>query len=193
MTFKQFLQNNAWLSISATLLELYPDEEKNSAGYEAVFEKLLMMNPEETDMTIVVTQVKDDFDGEEYVNVSGTHNHPKTEEEKFSQAIEFSPWNQWLDMDISTESLNDFSELEIIAHCLYEMTFVGFEEEDIQEELSDLEKTVEDYKAMTEEEKQENTTSLDELWDELNDSDSPDPESYRDYRDRDDDENEHPK
>jgi len=38
-------------------------------------------------------------------------------------------------MDISEESLADFSEKEIIVHCLYEMTFVGFSEEEIQKVL----------------------------------------------------------
>lgn len=35
-------------------------------------------------------------------------------------------------MTISKESLDYFSELEIIVHCLYEMTFMGFSDEDIQ-------------------------------------------------------------
>ncbi len=172
MIFKQLVQTNAWLSIASILLELYPDEENNMEGYETVFEKLLMMNPEETDMTIVISNEKDNFDGEKYVNVSGTYNRPKNEDEKFSQAIEFTPWNLWLGMEISKVSLDDFSGLEIIAHCLYEMTFVGFAEEDIQEDLNSLKKTVEDYKMMTEEEKQNNTTSLDELLDELNEEDN---------------------
>lgn len=38
-------------------------------------------------------------------------------------------------MDICEESLNSFSQQEIIVHCLYEMTFAGFKEEDIQKSL----------------------------------------------------------
>ena len=172
ITLKQLLQRNSWLSISSILLELYTDEDKNLQGYETVFEKLLLMHPEESDMTIVVKTVKNDFDGEEYVDVSGKYKYPKNEEEELSHAIEFTPWKQWLDMDISAESLKDFTELEILAHCLYEMTFVGFEEEEIQEEWNDLKKTEEDYNAMTEEEKQKNRISLEDFLDELNEGDS---------------------
>jgi hypothetical protein len=121
------------------------------------------MNAEDSAIEIVVAQQKDDFDGEEYVDVSGKYKHPKNEEEKFSQAIEFTAWSKWLGMDISEESLLHFSELEIISHCLYEMTFVGFEEEEIQEEFNTIENSIEDYKNMTNEEKDANTTSLEDL------------------------------
>ncbi|QTY27058.1 hypothetical protein IGB25_00120 [Flavobacterium sp. CS20] len=74
-------------------------------------------------------------------------------------------------MEIHPDNFTDFSELEIIAHCLHEMTFVGFEEEEIQEELQRIDKISEDYKNMTDEEKKANTTSLDELLKDLENED----------------------
>lgn len=163
MKFKKLLQTNSWLSIKAILLELYPNELKNIAGYENVFNKLLLMDAEESNISIVVKNEKDDFDHEEYVDVSGMYLNPKNEDEKFSQAIEFTAWRQWLGMDIHQKSLNHFTELEIISHCLYEMTFVGFEEVEIQEELKTIENQIDDYKNMSEEEKRTNTTSLEDF------------------------------
>ncbi|CAL67525.1 DUF6557 family protein [Christiangramia forsetii] len=171
MTLEQLVQSNSWLSISAILLELYSDEEKSLEGYEEVFEKLLMMAPEETDMTIEIKTVKDDFDGEEYVDVSGKYKHPKNEAQSSSYAIEFTSWKEWLGMDICNESLKEFTELEILAHCLYEMTFAGFEEEEIQEQIDSIKKTAEDYEMMSEEEKLKNATSFEELLDKLEDDD----------------------
>ncbi|MDT0642801.1 DUF6557 family protein [Zunongwangia sp. F363] len=167
MTLKQLLQNNFWLSISTILFDLYPGEEKNSEGYEDVYANLLMMNPEETDMTIVVKTVFDHFDGSAYVDVSGRYKHPKNEEEEFSQAIEFTPWKKWLGMDINEESLKEFTELEILAHCLYEMTFAGFEEEEVQEQLNNIEQSMGEYEKMTDEEKIENNRSLEDFLDDL--------------------------
>jgi len=167
MKFKKLIQRNSWLSVETILLQLYPNEEKNISGYKEVFEELLFMHPEDSEILIVVAHQKDDFDGEEYVDVSGKYANPKNEEEEFSQAIEFTPWNKWLGMEISPESLQHFTELEIISHCLYEMTFAGFEEEEIQEELNCMEKSIEDYKNMTDEEKKANTTSLEELMKDL--------------------------
>jgi N12 class adenine-specific DNA methylase len=72
-------------------------------------------------------------------------------------------------MEVAIECLQNFNELEIIAHCIYEMTFVGFEEEEIQEKIQNIEAEAKKYKNMTEEERKENTTSLDDLFKDLDD------------------------
>ncbi len=178
MTSKRLLQSNSWLRVAVILQELYPEEAENLSIYKEVFEKLLFMDVENSDITIEVVQQKDDFDGEEYLDVSGTYKNPKTEEEKFSQALELTPWNKWLGMEISQDGIIQFSELEIIAHCLHEMTFMGFEEEEIQNELSRIQGTIEEYKTMTDEEKDARTTSMDELLKNLENEDDVQNESW---------------
>ena len=59
---------------------------------------------------------------------------------KNSLAIEFPQWQEWLGMPIDSESMEKFSELEIIACCLNEMTYAGFEQEDIQAEMDRIKK-----------------------------------------------------
>lgn len=54
-------------------------------------------------------------------------------------------------MGLAPETLENFSELEIIAHCLYEMTFCGYEQDEIQKQLASIDKTVEDFKKLTDE------------------------------------------
>ena len=58
------------------------------------------------------------FEKTKYVDVSGKYNNQKTEKQKFSQALEFTPWSAWLAMEIATESLQNFNKLEIIAYFL---------------------------------------------------------------------------
>ena len=166
-TFTTLIKNNTWFSIELILLELYPDEKDNIAGYQRMFNQLLLLNPKPTEISIVVKWVTDDFDNTKYVDVSGKYLKPKNAEQKFSQGLEFTPWSEWLAMKITNESLQNFNELEIIAHCLYEMTFVGFEEEEIQEKIQNIETEAEKYKNMTEEERKENTISLSELFKDL--------------------------
>lgn len=133
MTLKNILQNHTWPDISTVFLKIYPEADKNMSGYKMVFDKLMKMESEETDMWLVVEiQISAD---ETYFDVSGLHKHPKTEEEKYSQGIEFTPWCEWLGMEISKETTQEFTEQEIIVHCLYEMTYVGFYEEKIQNKL----------------------------------------------------------
>ena len=117
-----------------------------------------------TDIEIVLAeQLSDDNNREKYVDVSGKNKISDSSEITESLAIEFVSWNKWLGMSISTYTLQNFTELEIISHCLFEMTFIDFDETEIQEQFSDINKTMETYKKMTDEEKKSNTTSLEYL------------------------------
>ena len=49
-------------------------------------------------------------------------------------------------MEIEQESLSKYSELDIIGHCLWEMTFYGFIQEKIKKQLAQLEKEAEEAK-----------------------------------------------
>lgn len=62
-------------------------------------------------------------------------------------AIEFTSWKRWLGMDIDKETLEQFSPVEIVAHCLNEMTVVSYDEDEIKNELDKLKKQVEDIKS----------------------------------------------
>ena len=149
------------------LLQLYPDEKKNILAYEQIFNELKLMESVAGNISIVLSNENDDFDESEYVDVSGRENNPNENPNELtnSLAIEFTPWNEWLGMDIDKDTLHKFTELEIIAHCLYEMTFMGFEEE-IQAEMDKMKDIADEYKNMSDEEKKENTISLDDLFDE---------------------------
>lgn len=161
MTFKKLLQNKSWSDISSKFLEIYPDAKESIKGYQIVFERLTLMNPNKTDMSIVIMKENDAH--EEYIDVSGIQNSPKTEEENYSQGLELTPWCNWLGMNISKESLLGFSEQEIIVHCLREMTFVGFSERDIQIRIKETEKNREQRESMTEAERDEVTASVEKL------------------------------
>lgn len=71
-------------------------------------------------------------------------------------------WNEWLAMNLDPETLNSFTELEIIAHCLHEMTIVGFEEDEIQEQLDHVKGIKDEYDQLMVEEKDKRTTTLEE-------------------------------
>jgi len=71
-------------------------------------------------------------------------------------------------MDLAPETTKKFSDLEIIAHCLYEMTFIDYNEEEIKEQFDKINDRVEEYKNLTKEEKKEKTITLDKLKRRLN-------------------------
>lgn len=161
MTLKELVLRYDWPIISLTLVEIYPEAEKNKHDYKLVFKKLENINFEKTDISIVITKERDD--DEEYIDVSGRHKYPKTDEDKYPQGLEFSPWCKWLGMDIDKNSVTDFSEPEIIAHCLYEMTFISFHEEDIVEARHTLHKNDQINKSLSEKESLKNMHDVEEI------------------------------
>ena len=93
------------------------------------------------DFEIKLTRCKDDYDGEieEYVDVSGYKNG------KY-YAIEFCTWDKWINANLTKQTLDGFTPLEIICYCMMEMTFISFDEEEIQKTLEDMENSIAEVK-----------------------------------------------
>lgn len=168
MKFNDLIKSHHWLSVELTLLNLYPDQNEIIDEYKRVFESLQIIQPVNDEMLIVLTEHEcDTYDESKaestYVDVSGRK--PKSEPNSItdSYAIEFVKWENWLGMNLGSETIHHFHELEIIAHCLYEMTFCGYEQDEIQEQFHSIKKTIDDYKHLPDEEKKKKTISLDDL------------------------------
>jgi hypothetical protein len=174
MKLNEIIKSNNWLSVELTLLRLYPDQEKMLDDYKEVFEKLLITEPVEFDeLEIVLTEYDCDpiFEDKEetYIDVSGRKKVADINFITESYALEFLEWDKWLGMNLAPETLKNFSDLEIIAHCLFEMTFVGYDEDEIQQELKSITDSKEAYEKLTDEEKKQQTVSLEELKRKLDD------------------------
>ena len=139
-TFKDILNQVIFDDVKNIILENYPDEENQIEEYKKVFFKLLQMvaNPNKEKWKLVLEKVHEEWDFEDedtgkvehviddYINVYG-----KKSGKKQAYAIEYSPWTEWLSLTIESQTIKDFSAAEIVAHALYEMTYVSFNEEDI--------------------------------------------------------------
>jgi hypothetical protein len=168
MKLYDLIKSNNWLSVELTLLKLYPDQDKMLDEYRNVYEKLKIIEPVDYDeLEIVLTEYDCDpnleSDKETYVDVSGQKKIPDPNAITNGYAIEFLEWDKWLGMDLARETIINFSELEIIAHCLYEMTFIDYEEDEIQGQFNSINDRIEEFKKLTDEEKEQKTISLDEL------------------------------
>ncbi|HCS20839.1 MAG TPA: hypothetical protein DIW47_09820 [Bacteroidetes bacterium] len=174
MKFYELIKSNNWLSVELTLLDLYPGQKDLIEEYKNVFEILKIKEPEDVEMNIVLTVYDSEFedDNDTYIDVSGRNRVKDPDSLADSYALEFTSWKKWLGMDLAPETIMNFSELEIIAHCLYELTFIGFEELEIQEQFDSIKSSMEEYENLTDEEKKANTISLDELIRRLDEDDS---------------------
>jgi hypothetical protein len=75
--------------------------------------------------------------GEEYYDTNAINI-----KEKQNYAIEFTRWEQTANYKISTTTLKNYRPDEIVAHYLWEITFIGYTQEPIQKELKKLNNTV---------------------------------------------------
>jgi hypothetical protein len=163
MKFHELIKSNEWLSIELTFSKLYPDQVASIENYRLVYEALKFLQPVYSDIEIVLYQYYDDDGQPSVVDVSGINPTPEPDDITKGLALEFTTWDKWLGMDIKPLTLKEFTEIEIICHCLDEMTYAGFEQEEIQAEFDKLKSIVDEYKALTPEEKAKQTISLDEL------------------------------
>jgi hypothetical protein len=195
MKFKELIDTVFWEFIEDEFHSWYYKDKESPEyqldGYRKVFDELRMMEPKESDMRIGLNLITwDEFENklvdEPYVIVDGKNGKLQKESDDFKYfqfkddaerekvgneettwGIEFTPWNEWLGMEIDSETINTFSKEEIVMHCLWEMTFCGYEQEEIQEKITDLKERVKEIESMSEEELKANTISMDELKEQL--------------------------
>lgn len=85
-----------------------------------------------------------------------------------SYAFEFSSWQEVLGYEICEESLNDIGYIPFLSAVFYEMTFCGFDEEDIQEELNVIIERKEEVEKAIEENNTGKFVSLNEVFPDWN-------------------------
>ena len=51
-------------------------------------------------------------------------------------------WDEWLGMEIEAETLEKYSELDILCHCFWEMTWCGYSMEKVKKFRKRLDRTL---------------------------------------------------
>lgn len=139
------LQQVNFEDVFEKLTQWFSDQEGSKNGYERVFNHLLTLKPRKhnlSDLFILIDKVKES-DGYEWLNVHGINVVNKS---NITYGIEFMEWTDWVSMFITQETLDTLSKEEIVAGCLYEMTFFGFDEEKVLNTRDKMIKSVEEAK-----------------------------------------------
>lgn len=122
----------------------YEDQRGSKDGYEAAFNELLTKKQKKHklgDLFISVDVVHED--DSDWLDVYGIDKN-----KPIRYGIEFCPWNEWVTMFITNETLTNLSKEDVVAGCLWEMTFFGFSEKRVQEENEKMDKSVEEAKKL---------------------------------------------
>ncbi len=180
MKLLDVVEKTSWAETKASLLWNYPDTKESLAGYEKIFYGLRELPPSSTTMRLSIRKTfREGLDEEPFLEVVGKDGTLNKELEDFQYlnkaessdyanaeveyALEFQPWKEWLGMAIDEPTCRHYPPPEILAHCLWEMTFMGFDQETIHEEKQELIKRVEEINSMTAEERKDNLIPLDEV------------------------------
>lgn len=185
MKFKELISDTDWESVANSLKSNYDVSDDSLESHRDVYFTILNTESyEETDMRICVEFVEPDGDfiEEGYWNVFGRNGtlRKDTEDAKLfpnfgeewlnsevTYALEFKHWSEWLNMEIEESTANNIQlmKADIVAHCLWEMTFISYDEDEIQETLEGLKNQVKEIENMTDEERGKSFKSVDEMMD----------------------------
>lgn len=148
MNLHDLIHKYIFAEVDRVLCELYPDIGSDPIiifDYAEVYNELLALEPVGNATVIVIEEVEDEVaDDGVYTDVFGIIDTVEDFDTRY--ALDFTPWQEWLGMDIAAETLSAYTETEIIAHCLWEMTFMGFTQEIIQAKLNTIKSDIEAYK-----------------------------------------------
>lgn len=167
MKLKELIDKTEWAPVEKSLLEAYPDDDVNPKAYENVYKTLSSMAPGKTDMRICIEEC---FNEDCDISVFGKDGTLNKDLEGFEYRVKFIdteyanseacygldlvPWNMWLGMEIDPPALETYSEAEIIAHSLWEMTFAGFDQDEIREQAEEMCERIMAFDSLPEEQKE---------------------------------------
>lgn len=116
--------------------------------YKDFLESLKKLTPIESEFKISINHIIEDHmfsEGiDDWYSVHGISKNTNSEIETY--ALEYSTFEEWLGMEIDEDTLNRYPKPFIIIHCLWEMTFCGFTNEQIQNRLNKIEGKIKCFK-----------------------------------------------
>ena len=104
---------------------------KRRMVFERIYQNLLEMEPE-ADVDMMLRVVPGDVSG--YYDQEALARNPEYMDGLYS--LTAMPWREWLGMEVDKETLENMSVADILGNCLYEMTWWGYDEEDIKKNIS---------------------------------------------------------
>ncbi len=143
MTLKEIVTQNKKEEILEALYSMYPECKEQDEAYSSVLAFVESVVSYPFDEFVIRfglvdpasdTDYEAGVDEEAYISISGY-----SEKENLEFALGFTRWEEWANAPIELEADLNIEPLDVAALCVYEMTFYGFDQETISEELKVLE------------------------------------------------------
>ena len=137
------------------LFELYPHHEKNRLGCYKAYSLIKIIEafiPTTTKCVVEhVYREHENLDPDDFIDVYGVD--PETEPDQWGRkgedvsfGLDFRKWGEWLNMEliVKTKDPRCDSDAKVLSHIFYEMTWHGYDEQQIADEFDGLRKQVEE-------------------------------------------------
>lgn len=143
MTLKKILAEESEKEIIKALIEMYPECKDQVEDYIEVLHKLKNLPAKNvSDFVIKVGLIdpsqsedyEEDYDEVAYLSILGY-----SVKESMEFVLSFTQWDEWVNATILLDEGLEISESELVALCLFEMTFYGFDEKSINQALKEFE------------------------------------------------------
>ena len=129
--------------VFARIIHYFHDQEKSKDGYQSAFGELLTKKQDKHRLNDLFISVElENEEGHDYLYMHGINKNTN-----ITYGIEFCPWSEWVTMFIDQKTLDTLSKEDIVAGCLYEMTYFGFSEKKVRQTRNDMYKGIEEAKA----------------------------------------------
>lgn len=138
-TFSEVIKRNEWAEVKKVFLELFNEQEESIDAYEKVFYELQTLTPEENEEGYVVSLRPEMEDGAMYFDVVG-----QKRGDLLSYALDFNTWQDWLGFYCNAKTLQTEGELVFVSCCLWELTFDGFEQVQIQASIDEIKRRIDE-------------------------------------------------
>ena len=147
MILKDLVKEIPFEEVKERLYVLYPGYMNSIKGYEKVYKLLLKKRPTKSTTIIGIDWVKDeDADGGGYWDVHGEEPNDDTK-----WALDLNSFSKWLGFTIGPEVPLRKNKATLLAHILWEMTFHGFSDKEVQKLTRYLKRTMKSIKEGKEE------------------------------------------
>ncbi len=118
-------------TIIEKLIEEFPDEVSNIIGYQEALDEIYAIDPVESDIKLEIKWFSSDDDsGKQYL-----FTHCIKEGERMGYSMMGMTWDIVLGVQVPKCMSDEFSNKIIASHCLFEMTFMGYSNKDVQAEI----------------------------------------------------------
>jgi hypothetical protein len=126
----ELITRYTWQEVEPVYLELYPKEKRKRKRAREAFEYIQSLRPVGYEMRIHLEYQDDEAGG--YHDVSGRDGSLRENGLEECFGLFLMDWDEWLGMEIEAEILERYSELDILCHCFWEMTWCGYSMEKVK-------------------------------------------------------------